>query len=119
MQLLLLANEPPEDFALRENKEKFDSYMGEWYAYSEKMKPVTRNSAALETPAAATVVSVRNGKRQVEDGPYADAKEQLGGFFIIDVLDLDAGAEWAAQCPAAKSGFVDVRVIPSHEEHAK
>ncbi len=121
MKLLLLANEAPEDFALRENKGEFDSYMGAWYAFSEAMSDagVTLDSAALQPPSTATVVSVRNGARHVEDGPYPDAKEQLGGFFVIDAPDLETGAEWAGKCPAAERGFVDVRVIPNLEEHAK
>ena len=121
MKMLLLANEAPEDFALREDKDNFDSYMGAWYAYSEEMKSagVTLDGAALQPPATATVVSVRNGERRVEDGPYPDGKEQLGGFFLIEADDLDAGARWAAKCPAAKTGFVDVRVVPTHEEHGQ
>ena len=52
---------------------------------------------------------MRGGKRQVQDGPYADTKEKLGGFFIIDVPDLDKALEWAARCPAASTGSVEVR----------
>lgn len=115
MQVLLLANEPPEDFALRENKEKFDSYMGEWYAYSENLKKAAGDydGAALEPPETATVVSVRNGERHVEDGPYPDAKEQLGGFFLVNAPDMKTALEWAAKCPAARTGFVDVRPVPT------
>ena len=121
MRLLLLANEAPEDFDLRDNKEKHDSYMGAWFAFGAALTEagVKQASAALEPPSTATVVSVRDGVRRVEDGPYPDAKEQLGGFAIIDVADLKTGAEWAKKCPAAANGFVDVRVIPSLEEHAQ
>lgn len=113
MKVLLLANEAPEDFALRENKEKFEGYMGAWYAFSEALTKagVNESGAALEPPSTATVVSVRDGKRTVEDGPYPDTKEQLGGFMIIDVPDMESAATWAAQCPAAKNGFVDARPI--------
>ena len=52
-----------------------------------------------------------NGKTQVLDGPYADSKEQLGGFHIIDVADLDAAISWAARCPTALHGVVEVRPI--------
>ena len=55
--------------------------------------------------------SVRNGKRQVHDGPYAEAKEFPGGFVIIDVPNLDAALEWAARNPAAALGFVEVRPL--------
>lgn len=121
MKLLLLANEAPEDFALRENKEEFDSYMGAWFAFGEGMRNagIDHTGAALEPPATATVVSVRDGVRHVEDGPYPDSKEQLGGFALFDAPDIETGAKWAAKCPAAERGFVDVRVIPSFEEHTK
>ncbi len=122
MKVLLLANESPADFELRDNKQRFDSYMGAWYAYGDSLEKagIFLQGAALEPPSTATVVSVRNGIRKVEDGPYPDTKEQLGGFFVIEVANLDEAANWASKCPAAKSGFVDARVIPNfHEEHAK
>ncbi|WP_425408765.1 YciI family protein [Hyphococcus sp.] len=113
MKIMLLANETPQDFALRDNKDKFDAYMGEWYAYGDALKNegVLLDGAALEPPSSATVVSVRNGERAVEDGPFADAKEQLGGFFIIEAPDMNTASRWAAKCPAAKTGFVDARAI--------
>jgi hypothetical protein len=54
---------------------------------------------------------MRGGKLQVQDGPYADSKEQMGGYFIIDVPNLDIALEWAAKNPAAKTGAVEVRPI--------
>ncbi len=118
MKVMLLANEAPEDFTLRDNKEKFDAYMGEWYAFGGAMKEagVMDSGEALEPPSTATVVSVRAGVRKVEDGPFPDAKEQLGGFCIIDVPDMKSAVEWAAKCPAAKNGYIDVRPIPYLEE---
>ena len=52
---------------------------------------------------------VREGKSVVLDGPYADAKEQLGGYYMIDVPNLDEAVSWATRCPAAKFGTIDVR----------
>ncbi|MBA3833002.1 MAG: YciI family protein [Chthoniobacterales bacterium] len=66
----------------------------------------------LDSPQTATTVSVRNGKRQVQDGPYAETKEFLAGFGIIDVPDLDAALEWAARHPAAAHSAVEVRPLP-------
>ena len=52
-----------------------------------------------------------NSKPQVLDGPYVDSKEQLGGYFVIDAADLDAAIAWAARCPAAAHGVVEVRPL--------
>ena len=68
-------------------------------------------SNRLKPSSAATTVRVTNGKSQVLDGPYADSKEQLGGYFLIDVPDLDAAMSWAARCPASGHGVVEVRPI--------
>jgi hypothetical protein len=54
---------------------------------------------------------VRNGERIVQDGPYADTKEQLAGFFVMDLPDLDAALAWAARSPAASAGSVEVRPV--------
>src|SRR5262245_11348342 len=82
-------------------------------AYGEALRAagVFVAGAGLESPEAATVVSVRDGKRQVHDGPYAESKEFLGGFVIIDVPDLDAALEWAARHPAAAHSAVEVRPV--------
>ena len=65
--------------------------------------------AGLQPPATGTTVRLRGGARQVHDGPFADTKEQLGGYYIIEVPNLDAALEWAAKCPAAPTGSVEVR----------
>ena len=114
MQVMLLAYEAPEDFACRADKAKYEAYMRDWYAFSEEISKsgACKESKALETPETASVLTVKDGRRHVEDGPFPDSKEQLGGFFLLDVASLDEAAEWAAKCPAAKNGYVDVRVIP-------
>ena len=71
-------------------------------------------SNRLQPSSAATTVRVANGKSQVLDGPYADSKEQLGGYFMIDVPDLDTAISWAARCPAAGHGVVEVRPTLEH-----
>src|SRR5215472_9839742 len=65
----------------------------------------------LASTSTATTVRMANGKTQVLDGPYADTKEKLGGYYLIDVPDLDAAISWAARCPAAAHGVVEVRPI--------
>jgi hypothetical protein len=90
-----------------------DHWLGAYIAYVEAMKKagVLKGSAGLQNTSAATTVRVVNGKTQVLDGPYADSKEQLGGFHIVDVADLDAALSWAARCPTALHGVVEVRPI--------
>ena len=82
-------------------------------AYTEALAKAAAlvGSGRLQPSSAATTVRAANGKSQVLDGPYADSKEQLGGYFIIDVPDLDAAIAWAARCPAASHGVVEVRPL--------
>jgi hypothetical protein len=56
-------------------------------------------------------VRVASGKRQVTDGPYAETKEQFGGYYLIEVADLDSAISWASRCPAASHGVVEVRPL--------
>jgi hypothetical protein len=65
----------------------------------------------LHPTSSATTVRVVDGKSKMLDGPYADTKEQLGGYYVIDVPDLDAALGWAAKCPAAQNGSVEVRAV--------
>jgi hypothetical protein len=57
----------------------------------------------------ATTITLRDGTRRVQDGPYAASKEQLGGFYVIDVPNLDEAMKWAEKCPAARGGLIEVR----------
>jgi len=84
-----------------------------YMAYGEALKKVgaLAGSNRLQPTSASTTVRIANGKSQVLDGPYVDSKEQLGGYFLIDVPNLDAAISWAARCPAAGHGVVEVRPI--------
>jgi hypothetical protein len=72
---------------------------------------VLQTSKGLHPTSAATTVRIANGKPQVLDGPYADTKEQLGGFHLIEVPDLDAAISWAARSPTSIYGVVEVRPV--------
>jgi hypothetical protein len=111
MQYAILIYESPEDFDRRDSPTEAQTYFAGWMAYSAAMKEHTRGGAPLLGAATATTVRLRDGKRLVQDGPYADTREQLGGFFLIDVPDLDAALEWAARCPASANGAVEVRPL--------
>jgi hypothetical protein len=82
-------------------------------AYGEALQAagVFIGGAGLESPLAATTVSVRDGKREVHDGPYAETREFLAGVVFIDVPDLDAALEWAARHPTAGHSTVEVRPV--------
>jgi hypothetical protein len=84
-----------------------------YMAYAEALTKagVLAGSNRLQPSTASTTVRIANGKSQVLDGPYVDSKEQLGGYFLIDVTDLDAAISWASRCPAAGHGVVEVRPI--------
>jgi hypothetical protein len=90
-----------------------EHWLGAYIAYMEAMKKagVLLSSQGLQPTSTATTVRVANEKTQVLDGPYADTKEQLGGFHIIDVADLDAALSWAARSPTALHGVVEVRPL--------
>jgi hypothetical protein len=90
-----------------------EHWLGAYRAFMEAMTKadVLKSSSGLYPTSSATTVRVANGKTQVLDGPYADSKEQLGGFHIIDVADLDAALSWAARSPTALHGVVEVRPV--------
>ncbi len=92
-------------------KEEQSRWLGAYRAYMEAMKNagVLKSSGGLQPSTMATTVRVRDDKPQVLDGPYADTKEQLGGFHIIEVADLDAAISWASRSPTALHGVVEVR----------
>jgi len=72
---------------------------------------VLRGGPRLRSAALATTVAVRDGKRLVTDGPFIESREQLGGIFVVDCADLDEAIGWAARCPGALHGTVEVRPV--------
>jgi hypothetical protein len=90
---------------------KENPYIAAWRTYYQALVEAGAyvGGAPLKEVATSTTVRVRNGKRQVQDGPYAEAKEQLGGFMILELSSLDAALDWAARCPAAATGALEVR----------
>jgi hypothetical protein len=85
--------------------------MAAYQAYTEALTKagVLQGANRLQPSASATTVRLVDGKSQVLDGPYIDSKEQLGGYYLIDVPDLDAAISWAARCPGASHGIIEVR----------
>jgi hypothetical protein len=95
------------------SKDTMEQALAGYTAYGEALRKagVIAGSNRLRPTKSASTVRVSDGKTQVLDGPYAETKEQLGGYFLIDVPDLDAALSWAARCPGASHGAVEVRPI--------
>lgn len=93
--------------------EKIQQMSAAYGAYTEALKKsgVWLAGERLRPSQATTSVRVADGKTNVVDGPYADTKEQLAGFYMIEAADIDTAVEWAARCPAASVGTVELRPI--------
>ena len=87
--------------------------MQKWFEYTERLKASGSflGGEALQPTSTATTVRIRDGKTITTDGPFAETKEQLGGFYMIDCEDLDEALKWAAEIPSASRGPVEVRPI--------
>jgi hypothetical protein len=110
VKYILLIYETPADFASRTSDNRPD-YVAAWRTYHQALLEAGAyvGGAPLKSVAMATTVRVTDGKRLVQDGPFAEAKEQLGGFMILELPSLDAALAWAARCPTAATGTVEVR----------
>lgn len=112
MQYLLLiygeeGQEPAPD------SPEFGPWMGRWAAVSETFVKdgVMQGGNALNPVSTATSVKVREGKTETMDGPFAETKEQLGGYYLLDCPDLDSAVKYAAMLPAAEYGTIEIRPI--------
>lgn len=90
-----------------------EAVMAEYFAYTQAIQKSGKfaGGEALQPTATATTVRVRDGKTQTTDGPFAETKEQLGGYYMVDAKDLDEAISWAARIPGARWGSVEVRPI--------
>jgi hypothetical protein len=112
MQFALMIYHTPEEFAMRKN-DYSDPHLGAWRAYYKALveAKVYVSGDALEVAETATTVRLRDGKRRVQDGPYADTKEQLAGIIVLELPSIDAALDWAARCPGASLGAVEIRPL--------
>ena len=112
MQYIIMNYTKPTDLADADSVRKAAD--GEvWGAYTRALidAGVFVSGEALHPSHTATTLRVSDSGREIHDGPYADTKEQFGGFYVIDVPNLDEALEWAARNPAASSGAVEVRPV--------
>ena len=115
MKFGLLFYEAHGDFESR-TSENQPAYWGAWEAYSKSLKAAgvwqpENGGMALQTPCQAHTVQRNEGGRKVQDGPFANTKEQLGGVMVIEAATLDEALAWAARAPCASTGAVEVRPI--------
>ena len=111
MKYMLLIYSPPQEH--EPTPEEWAASMPAWQAFGEELqrRGAMVDAAPLAGVASATTVRVRDGKPVVTDGPFAETKEWLGGYYIIDAPSLDGAIEAAKMCPGAKDGSVEVRPI--------
>jgi hypothetical protein len=107
MKYTILIYESAADFTARTDAGGKDAYWGAYRAYTKALTEagVMVGGAPLQSAHLATTVRQQDGRRHVQDGLYAETKEQLGGYYVIEVPDLDRALEWAARCPAASPIF--------------
>ena len=112
MQYMLLIHSD-ESAMQRATPDDIQKTIGAYTAYTQAMREAGVMVAAdrLQPSSTASTVRVIDGKTQVLDGPYAEAKEQLAGYYLIDVPDLDTALSWAARCPGASAGAMEVRPV--------
>ncbi len=113
MKFTLLCYESARDFARRSDPAEAGPYWASWSAYSATLAQagVFVSGAGLLPPDTATTVRIRDAGRTVQDGPFAEVREQLGGFFVIDVPDLETALDWAAKSPSSASASTEVRPV--------
>lgn len=101
--------------------EEFGQVMAEYNAYTKLLNDAgvnTDGGEALHETNTAKAVRTRDGKTQVTDGPFAETKEALGGFYIINAKDMDDAIQWATKCPGAKWGTIEVRPVVDFSQQA-
>ncbi|MEM7029072.1 MAG: YciI family protein [Chloroflexota bacterium] len=115
----LLMTYGDESAAANIPQEAMQEVMAEYLAYTQDIQKsgVRLSGEALQPTATATTVRVRDGEKVTTHGPFAETKEQLGGYYLIECENLDEAIEWAAKCPAAKFGSVEVRPIMEFEQN--
>ena len=114
MQYMLLIHDDPSAWAAMSEQE-IGALMGEYFTYTDEMRAAGAFVAGdpLQPAETATSVRVREGKTLTTDGPYAETKEQLTGYYVVDVESLDDALAWAARIPSARFGTIEVRPIRS------
>ena len=112
MKYLCLIYESEQSWATM-TKEEGDAIMGEYFAFTDTYRASGQVVAgnALQPTSTATTVRVRNGKISTTDGPFAETREQLGGYYLVEAKDLNEAIQVASKIPAVRTGSIEVRPI--------
>ncbi len=107
------SSEPPDPAV-------WGTVMNEYNSFTQAMRDagVYAGGEALEPNPTATTVRIRDGRTIMTDGPYAETKEGLGGFYLVDCANLDEALEWAAKCPGSRYGSMEVRPVVDFSQYA-
>ena len=113
--LLLIYTDETQD--AQATPAEMESIMGAYWAFTKELNDAGKNlgGEALQPTGTATTVRVRNGKTLTTDGPFAETKEQLGGYYMVEAENLDEAISWAAKIPGALVGTIEVRPIMEFE----
>jgi hypothetical protein len=95
------------------SKEEGDKFMGDYFAFTDGIKKSGHHvsSEALQSVSSATTIRMRNGKLSTTDGPFAETKEQLGGFYLVEAKDLNEAIQVAAKIPSVQTGSIEIRPV--------
>jgi len=110
MQFLLLIYEPEQRWTTMSEAEQGSEMQG-YRAFGQEFAASIKGGNALQPTMTAKTLRVRDGKSVVTDGPFAETKEQLGGYYLVDAKDAEAAIAMAAKIPGARSGSIEVRPI--------
>jgi hypothetical protein len=110
MQYLLLIYENEQRYSTL-SQEALGAEVGEYHNFGTQFKPAILGGNALQPTSTASTVRVRDGKSLITDGPFAETKEQLGGYYLVEATDLDQALALAEKIPGARYGSVEVRPI--------
>ena len=95
--------------------EQMAEVMAAYNAFGQEAGDIILGGEGLQPTSSATTVRVRDGERVLSDGPFAETKEQLGGFYLLECDSLDEAIEWAAKIPGAATGSVEVRPVMNYD----
>ena len=110
MKVMMLIHETEQDFADRQGPAA-EAYWQKWNAYAQAVGEKIVGGNVLNGAQGAVTVRLRDGERTVQDGPYADSREALGGYMVFEVVSMEEAVELASSCPAIETGGVDLRPI--------